>query len=112
MSSPTATTTSSTSATTYPPAAHDNMASTSSTAASVEMPKSRPKRVLETGKEKFERWIDYEPHVVEAAPVDEYLRRATHINYPKAAGAYVHRLFPFTNVRAEYVNREGRSSRC
>lgn len=112
MSSPTATTTSSTSATTYPPAAHDSMASTSSTAASVKAPKSRPKRVLETGKEKFKRYIDYEPHVVEAAPVDEYLRRATHINYPKAAAAYINRLFPFTNVRAESAKREGRDPRC
>lgn len=101
MSSASATA-STTSATTYPPPAAprpDPEASTTAAASPpTPPPASKPRRALETGKEKFKRWIDYEPHVIEAAPVDEYLRRSTHINYPKAAAAYVHRLFPFTNV--------------
>ncbi|GAA5975756.1 hypothetical protein JCM10908_005271 [Rhodotorula pacifica] len=106
-SSSAAATTMMTSSPTYPPTAQGS-ATASSTSARAETPQqpapssSRSKRALATGKDKFKKWIDYEPHVTEAAPVDEYLRRATHINYPRATAAYVHRLFPFTNWILHY----------
>lgn len=84
--------------TTYPPAA----ASTKSTEESdhAQGGPSRRQRVLAKGKEKFQKWIDYEPHVTEAASVGELLKNSARIDYPKAAAAYVKRLFPFTNVRS------------
>ncbi|BGP69227.1 Sulfate permease 2 [Rhodotorula toruloides] len=48
-------------------------------------------------------WIDYDPQVVDAAPVSDRIKRAVRGTSPaKAAGAYLHRLFPFTNWILHY----------
>ncbi|GJN87603.1 hypothetical protein Rhopal_000558-T1 [Rhodotorula paludigena] len=64
---------------------------------------SKTRQRMDKLKDKALRWIDYDPQVVEAASVSETLKRAVHGTQPaKAAGAYVKRLFPFTQWILHY----------
>ncbi|BGP30935.1 Sulfate permease 2 [Rhodotorula toruloides] len=62
----------------------------------------KPSRLQRT-KRSLLHWIDYDPQVVDAAPVSDRIKRAVRGTSPaSAARAYLHRLFPFTNWILHY----------
>ncbi|GAA5986232.1 hypothetical protein JCM11641_002899 [Rhodosporidiobolus odoratus] len=60
-------------------------------------PRSFPVRIWDRTKDATLRWIDYEPHVVEAAPVEDWLHHQTNGSVLHGVGSYLGRLFPIKN---------------